>query len=53
MPVGFKWFVGGLLDGTPGFAGEDHMARIVSDAQSMVDAVLEAGTRRAGGGPSA
>jgi phosphoglucomutase len=23
MPVGFKWFVGGLLDGTLGFAGEE------------------------------
>ncbi|MCA8095494.1 phosphoglucomutase (alpha-D-glucose-1,6-bisphosphate-dependent) [Burkholderia anthina] len=35
------------------FNGEDHVARIVSDAQSMVDAVLEAGTCDAGGGANA
>ncbi|MCA8464048.1 hypothetical protein LGN14_30190 [Burkholderia multivorans] len=35
------------------FNGEDHVARIVSDAQSMVDAVLEAGTCDAGGGSNA
>ncbi|BAX63187.1 hypothetical protein BSFP_060550 [Burkholderia stabilis] len=29
------------------------MARIGSDAQSMVDTVPEAGTRHAGGGPNA
>ena len=23
MPVGFKWFVGGLLDGSLGFGGEE------------------------------
>ncbi|WDD90388.1 phosphoglucomutase (alpha-D-glucose-1,6-bisphosphate-dependent) (plasmid) [Burkholderia sp. FERM BP-3421] len=33
------------------FAGEDHVARIVSDAQSMVDAVLEACLRPVGGDP--
>jgi len=35
------------------FNGEDHVARIVSDAQSMVDAVLETGTCDAGGGSNA
>lgn len=35
------------------FNGEDHVARIVSDAQSMVDAVLEAGTCDACGGSNA
>ena len=33
------------------FNGEEHVASIVADAQSMVDAVLEAGTHHAGGGP--
>ncbi len=35
------------------FNGEEHVASIVADAQSMVDAVLEAGTHHAGGGPHA
>ncbi|NHV28044.1 hypothetical protein [Burkholderia sp. D-99] len=35
------------------FNGDDHGARIVSDARSMVDAGLDAGTRQAGGGSNA
>ena len=29
VPVGFKWFVPGLLDGSVGFGGEESRRRVV------------------------
>ena len=51
MPVGFKWFVDGLLDGAIGFAGEESagatFARIdgsvwTTDKDGIVPALLSA-----------
>lgn len=60
MPVGFKWFVDGLFDGTLGFAGEDagaSFSRIdgsvwTADKDGIVPALLAAEiTARAGRDP--
>ena len=51
MPVGFKWFVEGLLDGSLGFAGEESAGASFSrldgsvwttDKDGMVPALLSA-----------
>ena len=51
MPVGFKWFVDGLLDGSLGFAGEENagasFVRLdgsvwTTDKDGMVPALLAA-----------
>ena len=61
MPVGFKWFVGGLADGSLGFAGEESAGATflrrdgtvwTTDKDGIVAALLAAEiTARAGARP--
>jgi len=63
VPVGFKWFVAGLLDGSLGFGGEESAGSIflrrdgtvwTTDKDGMVPALLAAEiTARAGHDPAA
>jgi len=36
LPVGFKWFVGGLLDGSLGFAGEESAGSVFARLDGSV-----------------
>jgi len=63
VPVGFKWFVGGLLDGSLGFAGEESAGSVflrldgtvwTTDKDGMVPCLLAAEmTARKGCDPAA